>query len=45
MAEICVMNNFEDMYSPMNVLGKGSFATVSWFCNRGWKSAGNREIG
>lgn len=25
---ICVTINFEEMYQPMNVLGKGSFATV-----------------
>jgi NIMA (never in mitosis gene a)-related kinase len=24
----CTLNNFEDLYMPMEVLGKGSFATV-----------------
>lgn len=28
LSQYCVMNNFEDMYLPMNILGKGSFATV-----------------
>ncbi len=26
--KICTINNYEDMYNPLEVLGKGSFATV-----------------
>ena len=25
---VCTINNFDEMYSPMEWLGKGSFATV-----------------